>query len=139
MASNTQNPIFEFIYVNGDDPEYIEDQRALRISCITDENKTDMILNDEHLYHIGTGHSFGLGFFTTFTTISGIEVISYMGSNIYRASGSNYRYTDGIFVLIPSEPYVKSAPISVDTIKFPIVNNRPVRTLAGDLITVHPR
>lgn len=125
---------FHFVYVTDED---IKRQNEKIASELREDQKTDFIFNGEHLYELGRGHAFGMGFFTEFITKSAIKAIRY-DSGKWHINNDEYVYENDTFVLIP--PYVPATePIDFSNVTFPIVKNISAKTIGDDIRPEYPK
>jgi hypothetical protein len=109
-----------------------------KIKNLKEEDKTDFIFNNEILYNIGSGHSFGFGFYNEYLTKTGITAIQYF-SGKWVINNKNYNYINNEFIEIITEEVKQTTPINFDKIEFPVVKQINAKLLISDLISVKPK
>lgn len=113
--------------------EDAKQERLKRASEVTEDMKSEFILNGEHLYVLGNGHSFMRGFFTKYITKSAISAKRFYDR--WFIGGDEYTYSpENVFELvkIEKEP-TNSEPINWDGIAFPMVSRVAAKTMSLDL------
>ena len=125
---------FYFVYKTDEDIRLENIQIA---SELREDQKTDFIFNGEHLYELGRGHAFGMGFFTEFITKSAIKAIRY-DSGKWHINNDEYVYENATFVLIPICPPT-TEPIDFSNLTFPVVKNISAKTMGDDIQPVYPK
>ena len=128
----------EFDFVDGS--EY-ERRKKKVIDNLTEDQKTDIIWNNEPLYLIGRGHDFFRGFFNHFITKSGIELKKFIrrGEWVIDGEKDNYTYTNTEWVRIVREP-IKTKPLgSFDSVQLPKVKRVFPGTISSEITPATPK
>lgn len=125
---------FYFVYKTDED---IKLENIKIASELREDQKTNFIFNREHLYELGRGHAFGMGFFTKFITKSAITATRY-DSGKWHINSDEYVYENDTFVLVP--PYLPTnEPIDFSNLVFPVVKNISTKTIGDDIQPEYPK
>lgn len=128
---NKKSECFHFVYQTEED---IKNERLKIISELSEEQISEFIFNDENLYKIRAGHSFGSGFCVEYITKSGLEATNFDGK--WNIDNDSYDYIDKSFVKIDKIEY-KPQPFELKSITLPVVSTK-IKTIANDLISIIP-
>lgn len=128
---NKKTECFHFVYQTEVD---VKNERLKIISELTEEQITDFVFNNEILYKIGAGHSFGQGFYIKYITKTGIEATNFHGE--WFINDDYYNYINNLFVKNDKIEY-KEQSFGLKTTEFPVISTN-IKPIAGDLISVSP-
>jgi hypothetical protein len=133
LITPEQKPLFHFEVIT---PEIAEAQKREKICNLKEDQLSEYVFNGEPLYETGRGHSFGIGFYTSYLTKSGVEAEAY--GPRWRIQNSWYDFVDGDFVEIPETVYVPCEPANLEEISFPIVRSVFAKLASTELFQVQP-
>lgn len=128
---NKKSEGFHFVYQTEED---VKNERLKIIPELTEEQISEFVFNSENLYKIGTGHSFGQGFYVEYITKSGIVARNFHGE--WFINDDSYNYINNSFVKNDKIEY-KPQPFELKTIALPVVSTK-IKTIANDLISIIP-
>lgn len=130
MKKDKKEKLFYFVYPTKEDKER---EKQETIANLKEEQKTDFIFNDEVLYYLGRGHSFGQGFYKEHITKSGIKATFDESSETWNIDNKIYKYENNDFIDITPEP-VEYKPIDWSKpLNFPMVKNIKNSTIGSEL------
>lgn len=134
MEKENNEPLFKLVVVTEEDRKKEIENIILNLK---EEQKTDIIFNNENLYYLGKGHSFGRGFYYEHITKTGIKATKYVGGNWF-IGDKEYKYENNEFIDVTPEP-IEYKPIDWSNFSFPIVKNIEPTTIADKLKSIQPK
>lgn len=134
MKKNKEN-LFHFVYTTKEDKER---EKQETIANLKEEQKTEIVFNDENLYYLGRGHDFVRSFFEDYITKSGIEFRKYLYSNTWCTGDKEYKYENNEWVDTTPEP-VEYKPMDWSNFSFPMVKNVNPTTIADNITPIQPK
>lgn len=136
MKKDKKESLFYFVYPTKEDKER---EKQETIANLKEEQKTDFIFNDEVLYYLGRGHSFGQGFYKEHITKSGIKATFDESSETWNINNKRYKYENSKFIEFPLEPIVEYKPIDrSEILNFPMVKKINTKTISSELKSYIP-
>lgn len=130
---NKEEKGFHFVYVTDEDLKREIEKRILEL---TEDQKSDFVFENHHLYELGRGYDFIYGFYNEYLTKNGIQARQYL-SGLWRINNEFYKYKDSNFVLEPKS--IDEKPMDFSKVVFPVIKSISAKTLSGDIIDVSPR
>lgn len=126
--------LFHFVYPTKED---LEKEKQETIANFKEEQKTEIVFNNEILYYLGRGHDFVRSFFEDYITKSGIEFRRYLYSNTWCTGDKEYEFTNNEWIDVTPEP-VEYKPTDWSNFSFPAIKNIKPTTIASELKSYIP-